>query len=72
MVDYRRRVLDGTLDALQSHLRALSIHGPKAVGKTATAMRRAASISAFPATGAELVADRLQRGRVATGGEAVG
>ncbi len=44
MVDYRRRVLDGTLDALQPHLRALSIHGPKAVGKTATAMRRAASI----------------------------
>jgi len=41
---YRRRVLDDTLDALAPHLRALSIHGPKAVGKTATATRRAESI----------------------------
>jgi uncharacterized protein len=44
MVEYRRRVLDDTLDELQPHLRALSIHGPKGVGKTATAMQRAASI----------------------------
>ena len=44
MVEYRRRVLDDTLDELQPHLRALSIHGPKGVGKTATAMQRAASV----------------------------
>jgi uncharacterized protein len=44
MVEYRRRVLDDTLDELQPHLRALSIHGPKGVGKTATAMQRAVSI----------------------------
>ncbi|MFI6075668.1 ATP-binding protein [Actinoplanes sp. NPDC051343] len=44
MVDYRRRVLDDALDELQPHLRALSIHGPKGVGKTATAMQRAVSV----------------------------
>lgn len=44
MIDYRRRIVDDTLDELQPHLRALSIHGPKGVGKTATAMQRAASV----------------------------
>ncbi|MPZ62012.1 MAG: DUF4143 domain-containing protein [Propionibacteriales bacterium] len=44
MVKYRRRILDDTLDELQPHLRALSIHGPKGVGKTATATQRAASV----------------------------
>lgn len=44
MIDYRRRILDDTLDELQPYLRALSIHGPKGVGKTATAMQRAASV----------------------------
>jgi uncharacterized protein len=43
-VVYRRRIIDDTLDELQPHLRALSIHGPKGVGKTATAVRRAASV----------------------------
>ncbi|WP_322761182.1 hypothetical protein [Frankia sp. Cr2] len=42
MIDYRRRILDDTLDELQPYLRALSIHGPKGVGKTA--MQRAASV----------------------------
>jgi predicted AAA+ superfamily ATPase len=42
--DYRRRILDNTLDELQPYLRAVSIHGPKGVGKTATAMQRAASV----------------------------
>lgn len=37
-------MLDDTLDELQPHLRALSIHGPKGVGKTATAMQRAVSV----------------------------
>lgn len=44
MADYHRRVIDATLDDLQPHLRALSIHGPKGVGKTATALQRAASV----------------------------
>lgn len=44
MIDYRRRIIDDTLDELQPHLRALSIHGPKGVGKTATAMQRAVSV----------------------------
>jgi predicted AAA+ superfamily ATPase len=44
MIDYRRRVVDHVLDELQPHLRALSILGPKGVGKTATAMQRAASV----------------------------
>jgi hypothetical protein len=44
VIDYRRRIIDGTLDELQPHLRALSIHGPKGVGKTATAMQRAVSV----------------------------
>ncbi|MCL2788088.1 MAG: DUF4143 domain-containing protein [Micrococcales bacterium] len=43
-MDYRRRILDDRLDDLQPHLRALAIFGPKAVGKTATAQRRAASV----------------------------
>lgn len=44
MIKYRRRILDDTLDELQPDLRALSIHGPKGVGKTATAMQRVASV----------------------------
>jgi predicted AAA+ superfamily ATPase len=44
VVDYRRRIVDEILDELQPHLRALSIHGPKGVGKTATALQRAASV----------------------------
>jgi uncharacterized protein len=44
MVEYRRRIIDDKLDELQPHLRALSIHGPKGVGKTATATQRAVSV----------------------------
>lgn len=44
MSAYRRRIIDATLDELQPHLRALSIHGPKGVGKTATAGQRARSV----------------------------
>lgn len=43
MVEYTPRVIDGMLDELQPHLPAVSIHGPKGVGKTETAARRAAS-----------------------------
>nr|WP_205711031.1 DUF4143 domain-containing protein [Isoptericola sp. BMS4] len=41
---YQRRIVDDRLDELQPQLRAISIHGPKGVGKTATASRRAATI----------------------------
>lgn len=41
---YRRRIIDDVLDELQPHLAAVSVHGPKGVGKTATAQRRAAAV----------------------------
>ncbi len=41
--DYQRRVVDDELDALLGDLPALSLQGPKGVGKTATAMERAAT-----------------------------
>lgn len=41
---YRRRVVDAELDTLLPGLAAISLEGPKGVGKTATASRRAASI----------------------------
>ncbi len=44
MTSYQRRIIDTVLDELQPHLRALSLHGPKGVGKTATATKRAATV----------------------------
>ena len=41
---YRRRVVDDELDALFPVLPALSIDGPKGVGKTSTALERASSV----------------------------
>ncbi len=41
---YRRRVLDDELDELMPGLSAISLEGPKGVGKTATAQTRAATI----------------------------
>lgn len=43
-VDYRRRIVDEELDELFAGLPALALEGPKAVGKTATAIRRAATV----------------------------
>ncbi len=40
---YRRRIVDDELDELIAGLPAIALEGPKAVGKTATAMRRAAT-----------------------------
>lgn len=40
---YKRRVVDDELDELLGGLPAISIDGPKGVGKTATAMQRAAT-----------------------------
>jgi uncharacterized protein len=41
---YRRRIVDDELDELLAGLPAIAVEGPKAVGKTASAMRRAATI----------------------------
>jgi predicted AAA+ superfamily ATPase len=44
MAAYQRRVVDSQLDSLLLSLTALSLDGPKGVGKTTTARRRAGSI----------------------------
>lgn len=44
MPEYLRRVVEDELDDLLNHLAAISLEGPKAVGKTRTASRRAATI----------------------------
>jgi predicted AAA+ superfamily ATPase len=41
---YRRRIVDAELDELIAGLPAIALEGPKAVGKTATALRRAATV----------------------------
>jgi uncharacterized protein len=41
---YLRRIVDDELDELLAGLPAVTIEGPKAVGKTATALRRAATV----------------------------
>ncbi|HTA15029.1 MAG TPA: hypothetical protein VK781_09245 [Solirubrobacteraceae bacterium] len=38
---YRRRIVDDELDELIAGLPAIALEGPKAVGKTAAALRRA-------------------------------
>ncbi|HVW71068.1 MAG TPA: DUF4143 domain-containing protein [Steroidobacteraceae bacterium] len=44
MTDYTHRIVDAELDELLRELAAVAIEGPKAVGKTATAERRAATV----------------------------
>jgi hypothetical protein len=44
---YRRRIVDDELDELLAGLPAISLDGPKAVGKTATALQRAATVYRF-------------------------
>jgi uncharacterized protein len=41
---YQRRIVDDELDELFAGLPAIALEGPKAVGKTATALRRAATV----------------------------
>ena len=43
-MDYQARIVDRELDELLAGLPAVSIEGPRAVGKTETAMRRAATV----------------------------
>jgi len=40
-MDYQQRVVDEELDELLAELPAISLEGPRGVGKTATAERRA-------------------------------
>jgi uncharacterized protein len=47
MAGYLQRVVDSELDAMLSDLAAISLDGPKGVGKTMTARRRAASVIAL-------------------------
>ncbi|MBC8089541.1 MAG: ATP-binding protein [Phycisphaerae bacterium] len=44
MAAYARRIIDDELDDLQGQIAAIALEGPKAVGKTATAMERAATV----------------------------
>jgi hypothetical protein len=63
---YHRRVLDGELDVLFAALPAIAIEGPKAVGKTATALQRARTIHRLDDTAQSRLAQadpaRLVRG----------
>ena len=43
MFDYRSRVVDEALDELMLGAAAIAIEGPRGVGKTETALRRAAT-----------------------------
>ncbi len=65
---YVHRVVDGQLDRLLAGLPAVVLEGPRAVGKTATASRRAATVLALDdaAERALLEADRERLGRLAT------
>src|SRR5690554_174389 len=51
MADYRRRIIDDELDELFPALAAISLDGPKGVGKTATASRRARTVVPFDQAG---------------------
>jgi predicted AAA+ superfamily ATPase len=65
MSGYHRRVLDQELDELLPQLPAIAIEGPKAVGKTATASRRAATVVHLDRAGDRALLDadpeRLER-----------
>jgi predicted AAA+ superfamily ATPase len=63
---YRRRGIDDELDALVGALPALALEGPKGVGKTATAQRRAATIVRLDEPAQREIAE-ADPGRVLTG-----
>lgn len=67
---YRRRVVDTELDELMAGLPAISLEGPKGVGKTATASQRARTVySLDDATALEVV--RADYTRLARGDEPI-
>jgi predicted AAA+ superfamily ATPase len=53
---YTRRVVDTELDELMDQLPALAIEGPRGVGKTATAERRAATVHRLDDPGERVIA----------------
>lgn len=63
---YRRRVVDDELDELLPGLAAISLEGPKGVGKTATALTRAATVHRLDDIGHRQILEadpgRLDRG----------
>lgn len=65
MADYLDRVVDAELDDLLSGLPAITLDGPKGVGKTATAQRRAGSVFSLDDPGQRVLLeadpDRLER-----------
>lgn len=67
-IKYRRRIVDDDLDALMPGLAAISIEGPKAVGKTATALTRATTVYRLDDVGQRQIIeadpDRLTRGQL--------
>lgn len=56
---YQRRIVDDALDELFPHLAAIALEGAKGVGKTATAIQRAATVVSLddPAQSAAVAAD---------------
>lgn len=66
MDSYRRRVLDDELDELVGALPALALEGPKGVGKTATAERRAATVVRLDEPAQRQIAE-ADPGRMLTG-----
>jgi predicted AAA+ superfamily ATPase len=67
VASYRRRSIDDELDELVGALPALALEGPKGVGKTATAQRRAATIVRLDEPAQRQIAE-ADPGRVLTGG----
>lgn len=65
-VPYQRRVVDDELDELLSGLAAISLEGPKGVGKTATALTRATTVHRLDDVGHRQIIEadpaRLERG----------
>ena len=55
--EYRPRIVDEELDQLFGELAAVAVEGPKAVGKTALASRRATTVHALDQPGKLAVAE---------------
>ena len=67
---YQRRVVDGELDELLLALPALSLEGPRGVGKTSSAIRRAGTVFRLDDPGVlEVIA--AQPGRLTTGAQPI-
>lgn len=67
---YQRRVIDGDLDALLPQLSAISIEGPKGVGKTATALTRAGTVHRLD-DDSQLEVSKANPGRLTRGPEPI-